>query len=325
MFPCPADDVHELLHAHVRAEAGLRDHVVGHLERDAVGDERVVAVRDVRERAAVHERGLALERLHEVRLDRVLQQHGHRAGAADLLGGDGLAGAGVGDRDRAEPLAEIGEVRGEREDRHHLGGRRDVEAGLAREAVRRAAEARDDVAQAAVVHVDAAAPGDRVRVDVELVAVHHVRVEERGEQVVGGRDRVHVAGEVEVQVLHRHDLRVAGAGRAALDAEDRPERGLAQAEQRPLADRAHALRERDRRRRLALAGLGRRDRRDADDLAVGAAGEPLEHAQIDLGLVLAVLLDLVVQQACLGGDLGDGPKDGFLGDLETALQRPTPV
>ena len=110
---------------------------------------------------------------------------------------------------------------------------------------------------------------DRVRVDVELVAVHHVRVEERREQVVGGRDRVHVAGEVEVEILHRHDLRVAGSGRAALDAEDGAERGLADAQERLLADGAHALRERDRGRRLALAGLGRRDRRDADDLAVG--------------------------------------------------------
>ena len=74
---------------------------------------------------------------------------------------------------------------------------------------------------------------DRVRVDVELVAVHHVRVEERREQVVGGRDRVHVAGEVEVQILHRHDLRVAGAGGAALDAEDGAERGLADAQREP--------------------------------------------------------------------------------------------
>ena len=86
-----ADDVEELLHAHVRAEAALRDDVVAELERDEVGDERVVAVGDVRERAAVDERRLALERLHEVRLDRVLEQHGHRARRAQLLGGDGLA------------------------------------------------------------------------------------------------------------------------------------------------------------------------------------------------------------------------------------------
>ena len=282
-------------------------------------------MRDVRERPAVHERRLALERLHEVRLERVLEQHGHRPCTADLLGGHGLARAVVRDRDRAEPLAQIGQVRGEREDRHDLRGRGDVEAGLAREPVRRAAQARHDAPQPAVVHVERAAPADRVHVDVELVAVHHVGVDERGEQVVGRSDRVQVAREVEVQVLHRHDLRMTGARGAALDAEDRPERGLPQAQRDGLADLAEALRQRDRRRRLALARTGRRDRGDADDLPVGPVGQPIEHAEIDLGLVAAVHLDLVIQQARLGGDVGDRPKFGLLGDLETALQRPTPV
>jgi hypothetical protein len=39
---------------------------------------------------------------------------------------------------------------------------------------------------------------------------------------------VEVAGEVQVDVLHRHDLRIAAAGRAALHAEARAERGFAQ-------------------------------------------------------------------------------------------------
>ena len=65
-----ADDVEELLHAHVGAEPALRDDVVTELQRHQVGDERVVPVRDVRERAAVDERGLPLEGLHEVGLER---------------------------------------------------------------------------------------------------------------------------------------------------------------------------------------------------------------------------------------------------------------
>ena len=83
--------------------------------------------------------------------------------------------------------------------------------------------------------------------------MQEVRVDHRREQVVGRADRVDVAGEVEVHVLHGHDLRVAGAGRAALDPEHRPERRLAQAEHGPLAELAEALGERHRRRRLALA------------------------------------------------------------------------
>ncbi len=86
-----AGDVEELLHPHVRREAGLGDDVLAELEPDAIGDERVVAVRDVRERAAVDERRLALERLDEVRLDRVLEDDGHRARRLDVLGRDRLA------------------------------------------------------------------------------------------------------------------------------------------------------------------------------------------------------------------------------------------
>ncbi len=52
-----------------------------------------------------------------------------------------------------------------------------------------------------------------------------------------------VAGEVEVDVLHRHDLRIAAAGRAALDAEAGAEAGLAQRRDGLLAD---ALRPSDR-------------------------------------------------------------------------------
>ncbi len=99
----PADDVEELLHAHVGAEARLGDDDVAELERDTVGDEGVVAVRDVREGAAVDEGRLSLECLDEVRLDRVLQQHGHRAGRLQLLRGDELAAPRRSDRDPAEP------------------------------------------------------------------------------------------------------------------------------------------------------------------------------------------------------------------------------
>lgn len=49
--------------------------------------------------------------------------------------------------------------------------------------------------------------------------MEHARVELGGEQVVGGRDGVDVAGEVEVEGLHGDHLGVPAAGSAALDAE----------------------------------------------------------------------------------------------------------
>ncbi len=81
-------------------------------------------------------------------------------------------------------------------------------------------------------------------------------------------DGVEVAGEVQVDVVHRRDLRVTAAGAAALHAEARTERRLADADHGLLADTVHRIGQPDRRRGLALARRRRRDRRDQDQLAV---------------------------------------------------------
>ncbi len=225
------------------------------------------------------------------------------------------------DGDASEPLAQVGEVARDCDEPHDLARGGDVEAGLARRAVRAAAEAGDDVAEVPVVHVHAPPPRDRERVEPRRVAVMEVRVDQRGEQVVRGRDRMQVAGEVEVQVLHRDDLCVAAARRAALHAEDRAERGLAQAEHRSAAELAEALRERDRRRRLPLARGRRRDRRDVDELRVGPIGEPVDDGEVDLRLVAPVRLDLVVEEPELVGDVADRAERRGLGDLEAGGHR----
>ena len=146
--------------------------------------------------------------------------------------------------------------------------------------------------------------------------MQQVRLEECGEKIVRGSDRVDVAGEVEVHVLHGDDLRVAAAGRAALDPENRAERRLAQAEHGVLADVPEPLRQRDRGRRLALAGLRGRDRGDVDELAVGLVAQAVEDGERDLGLVAAVRVVLVLGEAEGLGDLGDRTKLSLLGDLE---------
>ena len=311
-----ADDVAEFLEAEVAGEARFGDDVVGQLERDAVRQDRVVRVRDVAERAGMHQRRLALERLHQVRLDRVLHDHGHRAAGLEHVGRDELAVVGRRDDDAAEPAPEILQVAGQREHRHHLGRGGDDELVLARDPVRLAAEADDRVAQLAVVHVDRPRPHDGRGIDAQRVAVEDRRVDRRGQQAVGGRDGVEVAVEVEVDLLHRADLRVPAARAAALDAEHRAHRRLAQAQHDLLADLAEALCQRHARRRLAFTGLGRRDRGDDDELAVLALGQPFEDGQLHLAAVLAELFELVRQDAGLGGDIGDRLQLRVVSDVE---------
>jgi hypothetical protein len=115
-----------------------------------------------------------------------------------------------------------------------------------------------------------------------------VVVDQRGEQIVGGADGVDVAGEVEIDVLHRHDLGIAAAGGAALDAEAGPETRLAQAQHRLLADVVEGVGEADRGGGLSFAGRGRRDRGDQDQLAVRPVLQRLDEVHRHLGLVVAV-------------------------------------
>ena len=292
-------DVHELLCAEVRAEAGLGDGDVSELHGETGRLNAVAAVRDVRERAAVHERRGALERLNEVRLDGVAHQRGHRALSVQVARIDRLAGKGVRDENVAEALLEVVEILRQTQDGHDLGRNRDHEVILARHTVYLAAQTDRDVAQRAVVHIHDTGENDAARIDAEHIALLHVVVEHGAEQIVRRGDRVHVAGEVQIDVLHRNDLRVAAACRAALDAEYRAERRLAQRDHGLFAHFCERLAQTDGRGGLALAGRSRVNGGDENELAVRLVCGLFPYVCGQLGLVPAVQLKILgVQTGC---------------------------
>src|ERR1700754_4310195 len=73
------------------------------------------------------------------------------------------------------------------------------------------------------------------------------------EETIWRRVMEEVASEVQIDVLHRHDLGIAATGRAALHAERGPEARLAQAQHRLLADVVERVGQPDRGGGLALA------------------------------------------------------------------------
>ena len=103
----PALDVEELLGAHVRTESRLRADDVVRRERHPVGEDRVVAVGDVRERPAVHEGGAALEGLEQVRLDRVASSTVIAPADVQVVGRDRRPVARRRQHDPAEPGAQV--------------------------------------------------------------------------------------------------------------------------------------------------------------------------------------------------------------------------
>ncbi len=72
--------------------------------------------------------------------------------------------------------------------------------------------------------------------------MQHAGIDGGGQQIVSGDDGVDVACQMQVEFLHRDDLAVAAAGRAAFDAEGGALAGLANAGEDFLAEvRAQSL------------------------------------------------------------------------------------
>jgi len=292
-------------------------------------------VGDVGERPGVDEGGLPFQRLQQVGVQGVLHQHRHRAGHAQIVKGDGLAVLVRADDRAAGALAQVVQSAlvvvafDQGQDGHDLAGDGDVEAGLARAAVVFRPQADEDFAQGAIVGVRHPVPGQAIGVDVQprqpdlgqLLVVHAVFVipagiNGRGDEVVGGGDGVDVAGQMQVEVLHRDDLAIAAAGRAALDAECRPHAGLADAGDGLVAEDAQTLHQADAGRRLALAERGGSDGRHVDVLAHRPVGQLGQGVEVDFGFGFAVVDQVVFGQAQLGGDFLDGQWRGGLSDVQ---------
>ena len=279
-------------------------------------------MRDIGEGSAVNERRRADERLHEVGTQGILEQRGCRALCVDIACGDGLIIVAAGDDNAGDTRLQISDGGSQTERRHDFAGGRDIKAILARRAVRLSAEPVDEVAELAVVHIHAAFPCNAARVDVHRVALLDAVIHHGGDEVVGGGDGVHVAGEMQVDVLHRDDLRITAACRAAFYAEHRSERRLAQGKARIIAFQTQGIRQTDGNRGLSLARRRRVDGGHQHELAL--LRKLLQGEIIHLCLILSVRLQQVRRNAERIGNLCDGLHRAGLGNLDIGKHEHPP-
>lgn len=216
----------------------------------------------------MHQRRIVFQRLHQIGLHRLLQQHCHGLMGLDITGMHGRFVPPVADDDLAQPLFQISQITGQTEDGHHFGGNRDIEAGFARKAVANATQRPDHLAQRTVIHVHHPAPGDTARIEILFIAPVNMVIDHRRQQVMRGGDGVEIAGEMQVNVFHRHDLRPPATGSATLDPETGTKRRLAHADHGLGADTVQPIHQADRGRGLALACWCRIDCRHQDELAI---------------------------------------------------------
>ena len=207
---------------------------------------------------------------------------------------------------------------------------RDAELALHQEAVLRAADADDDVAQALRAEVEHPAHLDALGVDVQTLEVAlgqllvgvvalmlHAGVQRDHREVVGVHDIVDIARQAQRELGHRDQQGVSAAGRRALDVHGRAAGGLAQRAADVLAQLAEALDQAQRNGGLALAQRGGGDGGNLDELAVGLVLQALHDLDKVQLRGLAVGDDLLGQKAQLLAEVINARERlfGFLRDL----------
>jgi hypothetical protein len=161
---------------------------------------------NVGEGAAVHEGRIVLQGLHEIRLERVLQQYRHRSVCIQLRGPHGLLLTGIADNDVAQTLLEILQ-RGGRQKMAMISEATTMSKPSSRGKPLPGPPREHTMSRRARSFISTTRFQVMRRTSTpSSFAVVDMVVQECRQQVVGQRDRVEIAGEVEVDVLHGHDL-----------------------------------------------------------------------------------------------------------------------
>ena len=136
-------------------------------------------------------------------------------------------------------------------------------------------------------------------------------------------DRVEVPCEVEVDLLHRHDLAVTATGRTSLDPEDGSETRLSETEDGIAFAQIQSVGQTHREGRLPFAGRRRADPCNQNESAVGSTFR-FGDVERNLRLVVAVRLNVLRLEPDLRSDLLNGAEFCFLGDFDIALDGSAP-
>ena len=115
-----------------------------------------------------------------------------------------------------------------------------------------------------------------------------------------------ITGEMQVHVLHRHNLRITTTGRAPLHAETGPKRGLADTDCCLFSDRVQPVNQPDCGCGLALTGRRRVYRGHKDQLAVLAVRLRRNELGRQFGLVVTKRDQILSRDTKLGPNILNG-------------------
>ena len=261
------DNVEVLFGAEVRPEANLVYDVIGQPQSHLLAEDAAGSRSDIPERPGVHECRRAVRRLHQVRKEGIGQQGHHATRCPQVSRADRSSVARDANDDGFKALPQVPPILCQRHDGHDFGCSRNHKSRAAPCAIPLAVQRDGYPAKRAVVHVHRARPADSIRIEVQIIAVEEVGIDERGQQILRGGNRVKIAVEMEIDLFAWFNLRQAAAGGASFHAEYGTQRRLPQCNNGLFPDLRETLRKSDGSDRLAFPGNGRRGCGDENEFS----------------------------------------------------------
>ena len=298
-------DVEEFFCAQVCTEACLGYRIVSQLQGKAGCSNRVAAMCNVGERAAMHQARGTGQGLHQVRLDGILQQGAHGTVNLQVTGKYRGTVIAVCNQNIAAALFQVRQAGGQAKDCHHLAGNGNHVMIFTWNTVDGTAHAHNNITQGTVIHIHNAGEDNAARVNFQRIALLHMVVNHRAQQVVCRTDGVDVTGEMQVDILHWDNLCIAAACSTALDAEYRTQGRLTQGNDGAFAHLVQCLTQTNGCGGLAFTCRSRVDCGYQNQAAIRLVLQTLPCVIGNLCLILTVVFQLILQKSGLFGHLAD--------------------
>ena len=203
--------IQEFLSTKVSTEAGLSNHDICIFKSEFSCHDGVAAMGNVGERTAVNKGRCPLQSLYQIRLNGILKEQGKSTGYIQLISPYSTAITGICHHDLTKTLFHVLQVSGQTQNSHHLRGHGNIKASLTRNAMGFAPHADYHMTESTVIQVQYTLPSDTANINIQGIPLLDMIVNNRRQQIVGCGNSVEIAGEMKVNILHRHHLGITPA------------------------------------------------------------------------------------------------------------------
>ena len=104
---------------------------------------------------------------------------------------------------------------------HNLRRNRDDKVIFTYNPIHLVAKANNNISENTIIHIETSFPDNLSRINSKLIALLDMVVQKSCQEIVGGGNCMEITGKVQIQILHRHNLRVSAAGCTSLDSKAR--------------------------------------------------------------------------------------------------------